>query len=88
MDFNVVNENSKFKLGNILSVFTIPESNKNIVLFSLEDYSETDENSLHVAYLNTDINGYDYISEIEDEKILKKAMLVVKDLLGGIKSEQ
>ena len=26
MEFNIINEESKFKLGNILSVFKIPES--------------------------------------------------------------
>ncbi len=87
MEFNVVNENSNFKLGNILSVFKIPESEKEIVLFSLEDFESTDEGSLHIAYLNTDINGYDYISEIEDENIEKKAMLVAKDLIGVINHE-
>lgn len=84
MEFNVINEDNNFKIGNILSVFTIPESDRNMVLFSLEDYDINDENSLHVAYLNTDINGYDYITEIDDEKIFKKALLVAKDLLGGI----
>ncbi len=87
MEFNVVNENSNFKLGNILSIFKIPESEKEIVLFSLEDFENIDEGSLHIAYLNTDIDGYDYISEIEDENISKKAMLVVKDLIGVIMSE-
>lgn len=85
MEFNVINENSNFKLGNILSVFTIPESEKEIVLFSIEDFDNTDEGSLHIAYLNTDSSGYDYISEIKDEEIEKKAMLVVKDLIGVIK---
>lgn len=84
MEFNVVNEDSNFKIGNILSVFNIPESDRDMVLFSLEDYDVNDENSLHVAYLNTDINGYDYITEIDDEKIFKKALLVARDLLGGI----
>lgn len=84
MEFNVINEDNNFKIGNILSVFTIPESDRNMVLFSLEDYDVNDENSLHVAYLNTDINGYDYITEIDDEKIFKKALLVARDLLGGI----
>ena len=35
MEFNIINEESKFKLGNILSVFKIPESEKEIVLFSV-----------------------------------------------------
>ena len=84
MEFNVINEDSNFKLGKILSVFKIPESEKDIVLFSLEDFNDNDEASLQVAYLNTDNNGYDYITEIENEKILKKAMKVVKDMIGAI----
>ena len=84
MEFNVMNEDSNFKLGKILSVFKIPESEKDIVLFSLEDFNDNDDASLQVAYLNTDNNGYDYITEIENEKILKKAMKVVKDMIGAI----
>ncbi|MGN1342612.1 MAG: hypothetical protein ACI4VL_05250 [Bacilli bacterium] len=84
MEFNVINEDSNFKLGKILSVFKIPESEKDIVLFSLEDFDDNNEASLQVAYLNTDNNGYDYITEIENEKILKKAMKVVKDMIGAI----
>lgn len=84
MEFNVINEDSNFKLGKILSVFKIPESEKDIVLFSLEDFNDNDGASLQVAYLNTDNNGYDYITEIENEKILKKAMKVVKDMIGAI----
>ena len=84
MEFNVINEDSNFKLGKILTVFKIPESEKDIVLFSLEDFNDNDDASLQVAYLNTDNNGYDYITEIENEKILKKAMKVVKDMIGAI----
>ena len=71
MEFNIINEESKFKLGNILSVFKIPESEKEIVLFSLEGFEDNDESNLQVAYINTDSNGYDYIEEINDDKILK-----------------
>lgn len=81
MEFNIINEESKFKLGNILSVFKIPESEKEIVLFSLEGFEANDESNLQVAYINTDSNGYDYIEEINDDKILKKAMLAVKDIM-------
>lgn len=84
MEFNIINEESKFKLGNILSVFKIPESEKEIALFSLEGFEDSDESSLQVAYINTDNNGYDYIEEINDDKVLKKAMLVVKDLMEVI----
>lgn len=84
MEFNIINEESKFKLGNILSVFKIPESEKEIVLFSLEGFEYNDESNLQVAYINTDSNGYDYIEEINDDKILKKAMLAVKDIMEVI----
>lgn len=84
MEFNIINEESKFKLGNILSVFKIPESEKEIVLFSLEGFEDNDESNLQVACINTDSNGYDYIEEINDDKILKKAMLAVKDIMEVI----
>lgn len=84
MEFNIINEESKFKLGNILSVFKIPESEKEIVLFSLEGFEDNDESNLQVTYINTDSNGYDYIEEINDDKILKKAMLAVKDIMEVI----
>lgn len=83
MDFNVINEKNEFKLGNIVSVFKIPKINREFALFSVEDF-DSDEASLNVAYLDTDSDGYDYISEIEDEEILKKAMEVVKDMMGVI----
>ena len=80
MEFNAINENNEIKLGNIISIFKIPESDKEIVLLSLSDYDK-DLSSLHVAYLNKDNEGYDYISEIDNDKVLKKAMLVVKDMI-------
>jgi len=83
MEFNVINENSEFKLGNIISVFKLPNNDREIVLFSISGFDD-DEGSLQVAYLNTDSEGYDYITEIEDEKVLKKAMKVVGDMMGVI----
>ena len=87
MNFEILNENNEFKLGSIISIFKIPESNKEIALFSVGDY-ETDNASLNIAYLNTDNDGYDYITEIEDEKVYKKAMMVVKDMMGVIKENE
>ena len=83
MDFNVVNENNEFKLGNIISIFRLPDIDREFAVFSIENF-DTDDASLNVAYINTDRNGFDYLSEIEDEKILKKAMEVVKDMIGVI----
>lgn len=86
MEFNAINESNEFKLGNIISVFKLPDINREFALFSLDDYN-TDMSSLHVAYINKDIEGYDYITEIDDDKIYKKVMLVVKDMVGVINNE-
>lgn len=83
MEFNAINENNEFKLGNIISVFKLPDIDREFALFSLEDY-DTDIANLHVAYLNKDTDGYDYITEIDDDKIYKKVMLVVKDMMEVI----
>ena len=83
MEFNAINENNEFKLGNIISVFKLPDIDREFALFSLEDYS-TDIANLHVAYLNKDTDGYDYITEIDDDKIYKKVMVVVKDMMEVI----
>lgn len=80
MDFNIVNENNEFKLGNIISVFRLPDIDREFALFAIEDF-DTDEANLNVAYIDKDIDGYDYISEIEDDKVLKKAMEAVKDMM-------
>lgn len=85
MEFNAINKNNEFKLGNIITIFKIPESDKEIALFSLEDYDK-DIANLYVAYLNKDDEGYDYITEIDNDKIYKKAMLVVKDMMEIINS--
>ena len=34
MKFNIINEKSEFKLGNILTVFMLPNSDKPIALFT------------------------------------------------------
>jgi len=86
MEFNIINENNEFKLGNIISIFKLPENEKEFALFSIEDY-DGDESDLHVAYLNKDSEGYDYIEEINDEKVLKKAIEAVKDMIGVINNE-
>ncbi len=83
MEFNAINENNEFKIGNIISIFKLPDTDREFALFSLEDYN-TDMANLHVAYLNRDGEGYDYITEIDDDKIYKKAMVVVKDMMEVI----
>lgn len=83
MEFNIIDENNEFKLGDIISIFKLPDSDREIALFSISAFDD-DEASLNVAYLNTDSEGYDYIEEIEDENVLKKAMEVVKDMMGVI----
>ena len=83
MEFNIINENNEFKLGDIISIFKLPDDDREIALFSVSDF-DGDESSLNVAYIKTDREGYDYIEEIEDEKILKKAMEIVQDMMGVI----
>lgn len=83
MEFNIINENNEFKLGEIISIFKLPNDEREIALFSVSDW-DGDDSSLNVAYLKTDEEGYDYIEEIEDENILKEAMEVVKDMMGVI----
>ena len=83
MEFNIINENNEFKLGEIISIFKLPNDEREIALFSVSDW-DGDDSSLNVAYLKTDREGYDHIEEIEDEKILKEAMEVVKDMMGVI----
>lgn len=83
MEFNIINENNEFKLGEIISIFKLPNDEREIALFSVSDW-DGDDSSLNVAYLKTDREGYDHIEEIEDENILKEAMEVVKDMMGVI----
>ena len=83
MEFNIINENNEFKLGEIISIFKLPNDEREIALFSVSDW-DGDDSSLNVAYLKTDREGYDHIEEIEDENILKEAMDVVKDMMGVI----
>lgn len=80
MEFNVIDQNNKFKVGNIISIFKLPNYNNQFALFSVSDFIE-DDASLHVAYLLKDKEGYDYIDEIEDPKVLKEATEAVKDIL-------
>jgi hypothetical protein len=83
MEFNIIDEKNEFKLGDIISIFKLPDDDREIALFSVS-YFDGDESSLNVAYIKTDREGYDYIEEIEDEKILKKAMEIVQDMMGVI----
>lgn len=83
MEFNIINENNEFKLGDIISIFKLPNDEREIALFSISNF-DGDASSLNVAYIKTDNEGYDYIEEIEDEKTLKKAMEVVQDMMGVI----
>ena len=80
MEFNIIDEKNEFKLGNIISIFKLPDDDREIALFSVSDF-DGDESSLNVAYIKTDSEGYDYIEEIEDENVLKSAMKVVKKII-------
>lgn len=80
MEFNVVDENNKFKIGNIISVFKLPNYKEEFVLFSVSDFDDNDA-SLNVAYLFRDKDGYEYIDEIEDPLVLKAATEAVSEMV-------
>lgn len=83
MEFNVVDDNNKFKIGNIISIFKLPNYNEEFALFSVSDF-EGDEASLQVAYLLKDAEGHDYIDEIEDTEVLKVATEAIKEMINVI----
>lgn len=83
MEFNIIDENNRFKLGNIISIFKLPNHDEEFALFSVSDFDEEDS-GLQVAYLLKDDNGYDYIDEIKDAKVLKDATEAVKDIIKVI----
>ena len=83
MEFNVINEFNSFKVGNIISIFKLPNYNEEFALFSVSDY-EGDDASLNVAYLIKGPDGYDYIDEIEDPDVLQAATNAVQDMIKVI----
>ena len=83
MEFNIVNEKNEFKLGNILSIFKLDNSDREIALFTISAF-DRDDDSLNIAYINKDKDGYDYLEEIEDKNVFNEAMLVVKDMMKTI----
>ena len=83
MEFNILDKNNKFKLGNIITTFNLPNNDKEFILFTVGDYDGTEDN-LCVAYLNRNSEEYDYIESIEDERVLKDAMEAGKDILKKI----
>ena len=68
-------------LQTIITIFKLPDVEKEIALFTVGDYDAKDLVNLEVAYINKDQDGYDYIEEIEDENVLKSAMKVVKKII-------
>lgn len=83
MEFNVIDENNKFKIGNVISIFKLPNYDEQFALFSVSDFDD-DDSSLQVAYLLKDKDGYDYIDEIEDAEVLKVASEAVKEMIKVI----
>lgn len=83
MEFNIIDENNKFKMGDIISIFKLPKYDKEFVLFSVSDF-DSSEGNLHIAYLLKDSEGYDYIDEINDPSILKDATEAVKEMVKVI----
>lgn len=80
MEFNVINEENQFKLGQIVTVFKLDGDDREIALFSVGDYDGSD-NNLFVAYIAKNSDGYDYLYDIDDDGILKSAMEAAKDII-------
>lgn len=83
MEFNVIDENNKFKIGNIISIFKLPNYNEEFALFSISDF-DVDEASIQVAYLLKDVEGYDYIEEIYDPKVLEDVTEAAKKMINVV----
>ena len=86
MNFNVINENKEFKLGHILTIFMHPDTNKRVAVFTVSAF-DRDDDSLNVAYLNKDKEGYDYLEEISDDEEYNTAVKVVHDILKTINTK-
>lgn len=80
MEFNVIDENNRFKIGNIISIFKLPNYEEEFALFYVSDF-EQDDSELHVAYLFKDKDGYDYIDEIKEPRVLKDVTEAIKDIM-------
>lgn len=85
MNFNILNEKNEFKLGTIITVFSLPDVKNEIALFSIEGYDRKDMANLEVAYIIKGRDGYDYLEEINDDKVLKESMKVVKEIIENTK---
>ncbi len=79
-NFNVINENNEFQLGTIIAIFTLPNYNREFALFAVGSY-DGDTSDLHVAYLDKDSEGFDYISEIDDAKVFADAVEASKSIV-------
>ena len=82
--FNVINENNEFRLGSIITIFTIPSTPKKIALISVEAYEYNPNSDLYVAYIDKREDGYDYLEEIRDKKVFEEAMTAVKEIMNVV----
>lgn len=85
MNFNIVNENYEFKMGNIITTFKIENISYEFVLYSADSYDK-DESSIFIGLILKDADGYDYISNIDNPNMYKKAVLVARDILKKVVS--
>ena len=83
MEFNIINEENSFKIGNIISIFKLPNYNDEFALFSVCDF-DGEEASFNVAYLIKGSDGYDYINEISDPKVLNEVKKVASEMIDVV----
>ena len=83
MEFNVIDENNKFKIGNIVSIFKLPNYNEEFDLFSVCDFEDADA-SFNGAYLVKGPDGYDYINEIVDPIVLNDVKIAAGKMIDAV----
>ena len=79
MEFNILNEKNEFKLGTIITVFSLPNTPKEIVLFSVGDYDSSDETVREEATGDIDDNG----NEADKNRLWYVAVIAAGVLAAG-----
>lgn len=80
--FTVINENYEFKDGEVLLIFKMDNSDKEYVLYALDNNNGVNCN-LIIAYLTKDEKGYDVLKDIENMEERKKVIEIIKDIIKG-----
>lgn len=78
--FTIINENYKFKDGEVIIMFRIDDNPREYVLYALDDYS-SENNQILISYLDKDNEGYDILKNVENYEERKKVINTFKEIL-------